>query len=348
MIVVRVSFSRSRWPESEQRAAHETTDLCYNIIVIINRKVSTCLRRVCACACFCMYIQHSVCSFFGSVIHCICYSIYSKNGFMLLLVFEWTKKSVCIAIFQMETYDAEEHTNFQHKDKQNECLRERERRDGWRGTVWCYAVISILCILWWYFFRCFFYCLWHSAIACLFFALCVFQIQHQPQEEWFYLLLVDWASSLEYAPTNKQPQPIHFFCSFFRRTSHLIHFQFFSALHAFVCFVFHFVFSTFALWRRWRWTSLARYSFFTGFRSLFFISSTLQADRLRTYTGFTLCMLGMRRKNEIVKLMAESRITFDAKRGILLAIRNVFGFISFHLVFSLSTSSSSYSHSTQL
>lgn len=49
---------------------------------------------------------------------------------MLLLVFEWTKKSVCIAIFQMETYDAEEHTNFQHKDKKNECAREKDAEDG--------------------------------------------------------------------------------------------------------------------------------------------------------------------------------------------------------------------------
>lgn len=114
--------------------------------------------------------------FFGSVIHCICYSIYSKNGFMLLLVFEWTKKSVCIAIFQMETYDAEEHTNFQHKDKKNECARERERKTR-RMAGGCVELrrhfhsLHFMMIFFW----CFFQCLWHSAIACLFFGSCVFQ-----------------------------------------------------------------------------------------------------------------------------------------------------------------------------
>lgn len=108
--------------------------------------------------------------------------------------------------------------------------RERERRGGWRGAVWSYAVISILCILWWYFFgvsfSAFGIVLSHVCSSVLVYS----EIQHQPQEVWCFLLLVDWARAHLNAPTNKQPQPIHFFCSFFRRASYRIHFQFFSLL----------------------------------------------------------------------------------------------------------------------
>lgn len=53
------------------------------------------------------------------------------------------------------------------------------------------------------------------------------------------------------ASTNKQPQPIHFFSSFFHWISyfHTLSIFFLFALRAFACFVFHFVFSTFTLWR---------------------------------------------------------------------------------------------------